>query len=190
MDKKEVVAIYDEEAVDRALADLAMWCTLHKGEFLDDAWAAFEALCGDEVSFDGCEGIVQTMVNLAFTEWVMFDSKVFGRACIDEYLDRVESVSGKNRAILSEIKGTAKYGFFATTVFSMTVSATRGLSSPMSSKGAASRSTAPICTVWLSSAPLNQEPGCRRGLRFWTGAHILSVSSQRMTRHRSMRVRP
>lgn len=76
MDKKEVVAIYDEEAVDRALADLAMWCTLHKGEFLDDAWAAFEALCGDE------------------------------------YLDRVESVSGKNKAILSEIKGTVKYGFF------------------------------------------------------------------------------
>ena len=112
MDKKEVVAIYDDEAVDKALADLAMWCTLHKGEFLDDAWAAFEALCGDEVSFDGCEGIVQTMVNLAFTEWVMFDSKVFGRGCIDEYLDRVESVSGKNKAILSEIKGTAKYGVF------------------------------------------------------------------------------
>lgn len=190
MDKKEVVAIYDEEAVDRALADLAMWCTLHKGEFLDDAWAAFEVLCGDEVSFDGCEGIVQTMVNLAFTEWVMFDSKVFGRGCIDEYLDRVESVSGKNKAILSEIKGTAKYGFFRYDGLFDDGFGDRGLSSPMSSKGAASRSTAPICTVWLSSAPLNPEPDCRRGLRFWTGAHILSVSSQRTTRHRSMRARP
>lgn len=112
MDKKEVVAIYDEEAVDRALADLAMWCTLHKGEFLDDAWAAFEALCGDEVSFDGCEGIVQTMVNYAFTEWVMFDSKVFGCGCIDEYLDRVEGVSGQNRAILSQLRDTGRFGLF------------------------------------------------------------------------------
>ena len=144
MDKKEVVAIYDEEAVDRALADLAMWCTLHKGEFLGDAWAAFEALCGDEVSFDGCEGIVQTMVNLAFTEWVMFDSKVFGRGCIDEYLDRVESVLVRTRRFSVRLRALRSTGFSATTVFSMTVSAIRGLSSPMSSKGAASRSTAPI----------------------------------------------
>lgn len=112
MDKKEVVAVFDEEAVDGALADLAMWCTLHKGEFLDDAWTAFEALCGDEVSFDGCEGIVQTLVNLAFTEWVMFDSKVFGRGCIDEYLDRVEGVSDQNRAILGELRDSARFGLF------------------------------------------------------------------------------
>lgn len=190
MDKKETVNAYDEKAVDMAIEGMGMWCALHKGEFLDKAWASFGALCGDEVDFDGCEVIAQALLNLAFTEWIMFDSMVFGRGCIDEYLDRVEGVSDKNKAILSEIKGAAKYGFSATTVFSMTVPATRGLSSPMSSKGAASRSTAPICTVWLSSAPLNLEPDCRRGLRFWTGAHILSVSSQRTTRHRSMRVRP
>lgn len=112
MDKKEVVAIYDEEAVDRALADLAMWCTLHKGEFLDDAWAAFEALCGDGVSFEGCGGIVQTMLNLAFTEWIIFDSKVFGHGCIDEYLSRVKGVSDQSRAILSELKDSERYGFF------------------------------------------------------------------------------
>lgn len=190
MDKKETVNAYDEEAVDRAIEGMGMWCALHKGEFLDKAWASFGALCGDEVDLDGCEGIAQAVLNYAFTEWIMFDSMVFGRGFIDEYLDRVEGVSNKNKAILSEIKGTAKYGFSATTVFSMTVPATRGLSSLMSSKGAASRSTAPICTVWLSSAPLNPEPDCRRGLRIWTGAHILSVSSRRTTRHRSMRVRP
>lgn len=52
------------------------------------------------------------VLNYAFTEWIMFDSMVFGRGCIDEYLDRVEGVSNKNKAILGEIKGTAKYGFF------------------------------------------------------------------------------
>lgn len=130
MDKKEAVNAYDEEAVDRAIEGMGMWCALHKGEFLDRAWASFGALCGDEVDLDGCEGIAQTVLNYAFTEWIMFDSMVFGRGCIDEYLDRVEGVSNKNKAI------------------------------------------------------------CRRGLRFWTGAHILSVSSRRTTRHRSMRVRP
>lgn len=112
MDKKKVAAIYDEEAIDRTLADMAMWCTQHKGEFLDDAWAAFEALCGDEVSFDGCKGITQTVLNLAFTEWIIFDSKVFGRGCIDEYLSRVEDVSDQSKAILGELKDTERYGFF------------------------------------------------------------------------------
>ena len=112
MDKKEVVAAYDEEAVDKTLADMAMWCTQHKGEFLDDAWAAFEAICGDEVSFGGCEGIAQMMLNLAFTEWIMFDSKVFGSGCIDEYLSRAEGVSDQSKAILGELKDTAKYGLF------------------------------------------------------------------------------
>lgn len=112
MDKKEVVAVYDEEAVDRTLADMAMWCTQRKGEFLDEAWAAFEALCGDAVSFDGCSGIVQTVLNLAFTEWIIFDSNVFGHGCIDEYLSRAEGVSDKNKAILSELKDTEWYGFF------------------------------------------------------------------------------
>lgn len=190
MDKKETVNAYDEEAVDRAIEGMGMWCALHKGEFLDKAWASFRALCGDEVDLDGCEGIAQAVLNYAFTEWIMFDSMVFGRGCIDEYLDRAEGVSNKNKAILSEIKGTAKYGFFRYDGLFDDGSGDKGISSSMSSKGAASRSTAPICTVWLSSAPLNPEPDCRRGLRFWTGAHILSVSSRRTTRHRSMRVRP
>lgn len=112
MDKKETVNAYDEEAVDRAIEGMGMWCALHKGEFLDRAWASFGALCGDEVDLDGCEGIAQAVLNYAFTEWIMFDSMVFGRGCIDEYLSRVEGVSDKNKAILSEIKGTAKYGFF------------------------------------------------------------------------------
>ena len=112
MDKKETVNAYDEEAVDRAVEGMGMWCALHKGEFLDRAWASFRALCGDEVDLDGCEGIAQAVLNYAFTEWIMFDSMVFGRGCIDEYLDRVEGVSDKNKAILSEIKGAAKYGFF------------------------------------------------------------------------------
>lgn len=112
MDRKEVVTVYDEEAVDSTLADMAMWCTQHKGEFLDDAWAALEALCGDEVSFEGCEGIVQTMLNLAFTEWIIFDSKVFGHGCIDEYLSRVKGVSDQSKAILGELKDSERYGFF------------------------------------------------------------------------------
>lgn len=112
MDRKEIVTVYDEEAVDSTLADMAMWCTQHKGEFLDDAWAAFEALCGDEVSFEGCEGIVQTMLNLAFTEWIIFDSKVFGHGCIDEYLSRVEGVSDQSKAILGELKESERYGLF------------------------------------------------------------------------------
>lgn len=112
MDRKEVVTVYDEEAVDSTLADMAMWCTQHKGEFLDDAWAAFEALCGDEVSFEGCEGFVQTMLNLAFTEWIIFDSKVFGHGCIDEYLSRVKGVSDQSKAILGELKDSERYGFF------------------------------------------------------------------------------
>lgn len=112
MDRKEVVTVYDEEAVDSTLADMAMWCTQHKGEFLDDAWAAFEALCGDEVSFEGCEGIVQTMLNLAFTEWIIFDSKVFGHGCIEEYLSRVEDVSDQSKAILGELKDSERYGLF------------------------------------------------------------------------------
>ena len=112
MDKKEVVAVYDEEAVDRTLADMAMWCTQRKGEFLDEAWAAFEALCGDEVDFGGCEGIAQTVLNLAFTEWIIFDSKVFGHGCIDEYLSRAVGISDQSKAILGELKGTARYGFF------------------------------------------------------------------------------
>lgn len=112
MDRKEVVTVYDEEAVDSTLADMAMWCTQHKGEFLDDAWAAFEALCGDEVSFEGCEGIVQTTLNLAFTEWIIFDSKVFGHGCIDEYLSRVKGVSDQSKAILGELKDSGRYGFF------------------------------------------------------------------------------
>lgn len=112
MGRKEIVAVYDEEAVDSTLADMAMWCTQHKGEFLDDAWAAFEALCGDEVSFEGCEGIVQTMLNLAFTEWIIFDSKVFGHGCIDEYLSRVECVSDQSKAILGELKESERYGLF------------------------------------------------------------------------------
>lgn len=190
MDKKEVVAVYDEEAVDRTLADMAMWCTQHKGEFLDDAWAAFEALCGDEVSFDGCKGITQTVLNLAFTEWIIFDSKVFGRGCIDEYLSRVEDVSDQSKAILGELKDTERYGFSATKDCLKTAPAIRESSSPMSSKGAASRSIAPICTVWLSSVPLSSEPGCRRGLRFLGVAHTLSVSSQLTTRRRLMRARP
>lgn len=112
MDKKEVVTVYDEEAVDSTLADMAMWCTQHKGEFLDKAWASFEALCGDEVDFDGCEGIARAVLNYAFTEWIMFDSNVFGRGCIDEYLNRAEDVSDQNGAILTELKDTAKYRFF------------------------------------------------------------------------------
>lgn len=112
MDKKEIGAVYDQKAVDMALADLAMWCTLHKGEFLDDAWASFEALCGDEFDFNGCEGIARMVLNLAFTEWIIFDSEVFGHGCIDEYLDRVEGISDKNRLILGELRDTAKYGFF------------------------------------------------------------------------------
>lgn len=112
MDKKETVNAYDEEAVDRAIEGMGMWCVLHKGEFLDKAWASFRALCGDEVDLDGCEGIAQAVLNYAFTEWIMFDSMVFGHGCIDEYLDRVEGVSNKNKAILSEIKGAARYGFF------------------------------------------------------------------------------
>ena len=108
MDKKEVVAVYDEEAVDRTLADMAMWCTQRKGEFLDEAWAAFEALCGDEVDFGGCEGIAQTVLNLAFTEWIIFDSKVFGHGCIDEYLSRAVGISDQSKAILGELKGTAR----------------------------------------------------------------------------------
>lgn len=79
MDKKETVNAYDEEAVDMAIEGMGMWCALHKGEFLDKAWASFGALCGDEVDFDGCEGIAQALLNLAFTEWIMFDSMVFGR---------------------------------------------------------------------------------------------------------------
>lgn len=112
MDKKETVNAYDEEAVDRAIEGMGMWCALHKAEFIDGAWTSFKTLCGDEVNLDDCEGIARMVLNYAFTEWIMFDSNVFGRACIDEYLDRVESVSGKNKAILSELKDTAKYGFF------------------------------------------------------------------------------
>lgn len=37
MDKKETVNAYDEEAVDRAIEGMGMWCVLHKGEFLDKA---------------------------------------------------------------------------------------------------------------------------------------------------------
>lgn len=112
MDKKETAKAYDEEAVDRAIEGMGMWCALHKAELIDGAWTSFKTLCGDEVNLDGCEGIAQMVLNYAFNEWIMFDSNVFGHACIDEYLDRVESVSGKNKAILSEIKGTARYGFF------------------------------------------------------------------------------
>lgn len=112
MDRKEVITVYDEEAVDSTLADMAMWCTQHKGEFLDEAWAAFEALCGDEVSFEGCEGIVQMMLNLAFTEWTIFDSKVFGHGCIDEYLSRDKGVSDQSKAIHGELKDSERYGFF------------------------------------------------------------------------------
>lgn len=112
MDKMETGAVYDEEAVDRAIEGMGMWCALHKIEFLDKAWASFEALCGDEVDFDGCEGIARAVLNYAFTEWIMFDSNVFGRGCIDEYLSRAEDVSDQNGAILTELKDTAKYGFF------------------------------------------------------------------------------
>ena len=45
MDKKEVVGAYSEDDVGRALADVAMWCNLHMGEFLDDGRSEFEALC-------------------------------------------------------------------------------------------------------------------------------------------------
>lgn len=112
MDKRETVNAYDEEAVDMAIEGMGMWCALHKAEFIDGAWASFKALCGDEINLDDCEGVAQMVLNYAFTEWIMFDSNVFGHACIDEYLDRVEGVSDKNKAILSEIKDTAKYGFF------------------------------------------------------------------------------
>ena len=63
MDKKETVNAYDEEAVDRAIEGMGMWCALHKGEFLDKAWASFGALCGDEVDLDGCERIAQAVLN-------------------------------------------------------------------------------------------------------------------------------
>lgn len=61
MDKKETTKAYDEEAVDRAIEGMGMWCALHKSDFLDKAWASFGALCGDEVDFDGCEGIAQAL---------------------------------------------------------------------------------------------------------------------------------
>lgn len=112
MDKKEVVGAYSEDDVDRALADVAMWCNLHMGEFLDDGRFEFEALCGDEVSFDGMEGVAKMLFGIAFTEWITFDSNVFGHGCINEYLSRAEWISEQNRAIVSELRDTERFGFF------------------------------------------------------------------------------
>lgn len=112
MDKKEVVGAYSEDDVDRALADVAMWRNLHMGEFLDDGRSEFEALCGDEVSFDGMEGVAKMLFGIAFTEWITFDSNVFGHGCINEYLSRAEWISEQNRAIVSELRDTERFGFF------------------------------------------------------------------------------
>ena len=112
MDKKEVVGTYKEDAVDRTLADLAMWCSLHTGEFLDDAISEFDAICGDGISFDGIYGVAKTLFGIAFTVWITFDSRVFGHGCIGEYLSRAKAVSDQSRAILVEMKDTERFGFF------------------------------------------------------------------------------
>lgn len=112
MDMKENVGIYSEDAIDRALMDMSMWCDQHKDEFLDDAFAEAEALGLTEVNFDGMDDAAQESFQLTYCEWVMFDSKVFGHGYIDEYLDRKELDSEQDRAIIAELKNTQRFGFF------------------------------------------------------------------------------
>lgn len=110
--EKEIIGAYSEDAVDEALVNLVKWCGLHKSEFIDRARLEFDALCGDEVSFTGIDEVAKKSLNLIFTDWVTFDSRVFEYGCIDEYLCRAEMVSEQDRAILSEMKDTERFGFF------------------------------------------------------------------------------
>ena len=104
--------IYSEDAVDQAIANLMKWCGAHKDEFLDNANFIFHMLCDDDLDLAEMEDSVKNAFSIVFTEWATFEYRGLGGGCINQYLSHAEAISDRDRAILSELKDTEKFGLF------------------------------------------------------------------------------
>lgn len=103
--------ITGKNRVQAAVDNMALSFLEIKPKFVNRAREMFECECQFYLDDAGDE-LLQDVMNRVFTDWVLFESKVFDSSAIQYYLANCDDVSDENRGILGQVNSNQKFDFF------------------------------------------------------------------------------
>lgn len=111
MDMAKDEYITGKNRVQAALENMALSFLEIKPKFVDGAREMFECECQFFLDDAGDE-LLQDVMNRVFTDWVLFESKVFDSSAIQYYLANCSGISDEDRRILEQVDSNQAFGFF------------------------------------------------------------------------------
>ena len=103
--------ITGKNRVQTAVDNMALSFLEIKPKFVNRAREMFECECQFYLD-DAGEELLQDVMNRVFTDWVLFESKVFDSSAIQYYLANCSGISDEDRRILEQVDSNQAFGFF------------------------------------------------------------------------------
>lgn len=111
MDMAKDEYITGKNRVQTAVDNMALSFLEIKPKFVDRAREMFECECQFFLDDAGDE-LLQDVMNRVFTDWVLFESKVFDSSAIQYYLANCGGIRDEDRRILEQVNSNHAFGFF------------------------------------------------------------------------------
>ena len=103
--------ITGKNRVQAAVDNMALSFLEIKPKFVNRAREMFECECQFYLDDAGDE-LLQDVMNRVFTDWVLFESKVFDSSAIQYYLANCGGIRDEDRRILEQVNSNQAFGFF------------------------------------------------------------------------------